>query len=256
MLSNMLFAPLGIVTSTPSSSATNRSWQPSLEVSCGSCASSSMSISASLGLPTLANQSGCTYTWHVEQAMMPLHAHSTYSRSSSAPSPTPCSATSFKDMLSNASHAKASPPPGGRTVKRTTRFPALRASSCSTLLIKASRPASSPTSGRPAMRVTIASRCPGGIPEPGAASVATAASATSWRWPHLTMKAQAASRSLSGRLACSPLVPPSTERCRRAVAASGLAAGTRLCNANRAPARRLPVCGRSSRCHIPICPPH
>ena len=60
MWSIKLFAPSGTSSYSPSKSGVNTSWHPSLELSRGSCARSSISNSASQGSPTLENHSGAT----------------------------------------------------------------------------------------------------------------------------------------------------------------------------------------------------
>eukprot|EP00443_Scrippsiella_acuminata_P101164 CAMPEP_0115732996 /NCGR_PEP_ID=MMETSP0272-20121206/85423_1 /TAXON_ID=71861 /ORGANISM="Scrippsiella trochoidea, Strain CCMP3099" /LENGTH=108 /DNA_ID=CAMNT_0003176951 /DNA_START=219 /DNA_END=542 /DNA_ORIENTATION=+ len=99
-------------------------------------------------------------------------------------------------MPSKPSHAKGAPPLGGLTVKRTRRLPAVRASSCSTLLANACKPASSPISHCPAIIFTMLNNPPGGTPEPGAESASTTPAATSGSYPRSMMKSRAASRSL------------------------------------------------------------
>ena len=89
-----------------------------------------MSCSSSSGAPTAPNHASSTTTWHVEHAITPLHAHSTYSARVRAPSPSPCRATSVSDMPSSASTSNALAAelaPGGTTRNVTRRLPCVRA---------------------------------------------------------------------------------------------------------------------------------
>mmetsp|Transcript_15879 Transcript_15879/g.32540 ORF Transcript_15879/g.32540 Transcript_15879/m.32540 type:complete len:307 (+) Transcript_15879:457-1377(+) len=183
-----------------------------------------MSSSASEALPTSENQSGWTTMWQVEQAMIPLQAHSIISPRTSAPSPSPNLAMSVRDMSSNPSTRKArfvssfssspSPSPdaqafGGKTQKPTVVFPVDRASSTLTLSTRDSRPASSSTSHRPARDRTIANRA--GPPEtPDCFNASRTPLATSSSWPRVaTRKAMALD---SGSLDGSLLVPEMLDR--------------------------------------------
>mmetsp|Transcript_31632 Transcript_31632/g.70846 ORF Transcript_31632/g.70846 Transcript_31632/m.70846 type:complete len:214 (+) Transcript_31632:2114-2755(+) len=190
MSSIKLLEPAGNRTTSPSSSGINLIWQPSLEVTSGSYARSIMSNSASQGGPILVvsspselNHSGDMMTWHVEQPMIPAHAHSMYSPNVSAFLPVPNLATSVKvdpskasttnalsiewtfgrPSPSSSSGAEDHPVEGTQTIF-TVFFPSKLANSASTLAARASNPPSSSTSYLPARLFTIPNRDDGVMP--------------------------------------------------------------------------------------------